>query len=45
MRIKIGQKASLSKTITEADVYNYAAVVEDFNGIHLNKEKSGKWYI
>lgn len=40
MKIKIGQKASLSKTITEADVYNYAAVVEDFNGIHLNKEKA-----
>lgn len=40
MRIKIGQKASLSKTITEADVYNYAAVVGDFNGIHLNKEKA-----
>lgn len=35
--IKIGDKASFSKTITETDVYNYAGVTGDFNPAHINE--------
>ena len=36
--IKIGDKASISKTITEHDVYTYAGVTGDFNPVHVNSE-------
>ncbi|MCM1182576.1 MAG: MaoC family dehydratase [Roseburia sp.] len=36
MDFYIGQSAEFSKTISEADVYNYAGVVGDFNPIHTN---------
>ena len=36
--IKIGDKASISKTITEHDVYTYAGVTGDFNPVHINSE-------
>ena len=35
--IKIGDKASVSKTISEFDVY-FAGVTTDFNPVHINKE-------
>lgn len=36
MKIEQGQSASISKTISEADVYTFAGVVGDFNGAHVN---------
>jgi 3-hydroxybutyryl-CoA dehydratase len=34
--LKIGDKASFSKTITETDVVNYAGITGDFNPAHIN---------
>lgn len=35
--IRVGESASFSKTISEADVYGYAGIVGDFNSAHVNK--------
>lgn len=34
--LRIGQKASFSKTISEHDVYLFAGLVGDFNTVHVN---------
>ena len=34
----VGQKGSISKTITETDVYKYAGIIGDFNPLHVNAE-------
>lgn len=36
--ISVGDKASMSKTVTEYDVYTFAGVTGDFNPIHVNGE-------
>jgi len=36
--LAIGDKASMSKTVTEYDVYSFAGVTGDFNPIHINTE-------
>lgn len=36
--IHIGDKAAMSKTISEHDVYAYAGVTGDFNPVHVNAE-------
>lgn len=36
--IKIGDDASFAKTITEADVVQYAGITGDFNPIHIDAE-------
>jgi len=36
--LKIGEKASFSKTITETDIVLFAAISGDFNPIHMNEE-------
>src|SRR5438270_5396358 len=36
--LQIGQKASLGKTITEADILLFSAVSMDTNPLHLNEE-------
>ncbi len=36
--MKIGEKASFVKTVTETDVVNYAGVTGDFNPAHINEE-------
>ena len=36
--MKMGEKASFVKTVTEADVVNYAGVTGDFNPAHINEE-------
>ena len=36
--IEVGQKSTLSKTITIADIQAYAEVTEDRNPIHLDEE-------
>lgn len=37
-KIRIGDSSSLSKTISETDVYLYAGITGDFNGVHINRE-------
>ena len=36
--IKVGDKASFSKTISEADIYNFAGISGDFNPVHIDEE-------
>lgn len=36
--IKVGDTASMAKTITEYDVYTYAGLTGDFNPVHINTE-------
>lgn len=36
--LKIGDKASMTKTVTEYDVYTFAGVTGDFNPVHINTE-------
>lgn len=36
--IFVGQKASFSKTIMDADIYSYAGIIGDFNPVHVNEE-------
>ena len=36
--IKVGDSASLSKTVTEADIMNFAEVSGDFNPVHVDAE-------
>jgi 3-hydroxybutyryl-CoA dehydratase len=36
--IQVGQRAVLSKTITEADVVLYSGIVGDFSPLHVNEE-------
>jgi 3-hydroxybutyryl-CoA dehydratase len=40
--IKIGDDASLSRTITEAHIVNYAGITGDFNPVHVDAEYAGK---
>lgn len=40
--IQIGDSGSISKTITEADVVNYAGIIGDFNSFHVNKDLAKK---
>jgi 3-hydroxybutyryl-CoA dehydratase len=40
--ISAGNKAQLSKTISETDVYLYAGITGDFNPAHINEEYAGK---
>lgn len=40
--IKVGDKASLAKTISESDVYLFAGLVGDFNSAHINIEEAKK---
>ncbi|MFV0440441.1 MAG: MaoC family dehydratase [Lachnospirales bacterium] len=35
---EVGEKQEFAKTVTEADVYNFAGVTGDFNPAHLNEE-------
>lgn len=42
MKITIGQSASFSKTISEADVYGFAGIVGDFNSAHVNKKEAAE---
>ncbi|MBP2656924.1 MAG: phaJ 2 [Firmicutes bacterium] len=36
--VKIGDKASMTKTVTEYDVYTFAGLSGDFNPVHVNAE-------
>ncbi len=37
-RLAVGQTASVSKTISEADVYLFAGITGDFNPAHVNEK-------
>lgn len=41
-KIRIGDKASLARTITEADVVNFSQVSWDHNPVHMNEEYATK---
>ena len=36
-QLKVGQRASFSKTIAESDVYLFAGISGDFNPAHINQ--------
>ena len=36
--LEVGMTASFAKTITEADIVNFAGVTGDFNPVHVNEE-------
>lgn len=36
--IKVGDTASMSKTISEYDIYTFAGLTGDFNPVHVNAE-------
>ncbi|QDR83246.1 MaoC family dehydratase [Sporomusa termitida] len=36
--IKVGDKASMAKTVSEYDVYSFAGLSGDFNPVHINAE-------
>jgi 3-hydroxybutyryl-CoA dehydratase len=40
--LKIGDKASMSKTVSESDIYTFAGVTGDFNPVHINAEFAKK---
>lgn len=40
--IKVGERASFSKTISEADVYAFAGICGDFNPVHVNEVEASK---
>ena len=40
--IKVGDSASLSKTVTEADIVNFAGTTGDFNPVHVDAEYASK---
>lgn len=42
--IKIGDTSSMSKTVTEFDVYTFAGITGDFNPVHINAEFAKKLY-
>ncbi len=36
--LKVGMSDSITKTISEADIYGYAGITGDFNPAHINSE-------
>ena len=38
--LKVGDKASFEKTISESDVYLFAGITGDLNPLHINQEKA-----
>ncbi len=36
--LKIGDKASMTKTVSEHDIYTFAGVTGDFNPVHIDAE-------
>jgi len=42
--LKVGDRAELSKTISESDIYLYAGVTGDFNPAHINQVYAEKTF-
>ncbi|WP_243290733.1 MaoC family dehydratase [Bacillus sp. FJAT-47783] len=36
--IRIGDRASFSKTVSETDIYHFAGITGDFNSLHVDEE-------
>ncbi len=43
-QINIGDISEFSKTVTEADVYQFAGITGDFNPAHINEAYAGKTF-
>lgn len=43
-KLYLGQKASISKTISESDVYLFAGITGDLNPIHVNEIYASKTF-
>lgn len=43
-QINIGDISEFSKTVTEADVYQFAGITGDFNPAHINEVYAGKTF-
>jgi 3-hydroxybutyryl-CoA dehydratase len=41
-KIRVGDKASFARTLTEADAYQFSGIIGNFNPIHVNKEFAAK---
>lgn len=41
-KIKVGDSATFSKTLTEADAYQFSGIIGNFNPLHVNKEFCAK---
>ncbi len=41
-KLKVGDTAEISKTISETDVYNFAGICGDFNPLHVDQEYAAK---
>ncbi|HDM37081.1 MAG TPA: MaoC family dehydratase, partial [Candidatus Syntrophoarchaeum butanivorans] len=42
LRIKVGDRYSFSKTVTEADIVAFAGITGDFNPLHIDEVSAGK---
>ena len=42
--MKIGDQAEFAKTVSEADIYNFAGVTGDFNPAHIDEEYAKKTF-
>ena len=42
--MKVGDRARVSKTISESDIYGYAGITGDLNPAHINEEYAAKTY-
>ena len=40
MEHQIGEKTSVTKTITESDIMKFAEVSGDYNPVHIDQEKA-----
>ncbi len=41
-KLKVGDSASLSKTVSESDVYQYAGITGDMNPVHIDEEYAAR---
>ena len=42
--LNIGDKAEISKTVSESDIYQFAGITGDFNPAHVNEEYAKKTF-
>ena len=42
--LELGERAEISKTISESDIYLYAGITGDFNPVHLNEEHAKRTF-
>lgn len=40
VELKVGDNGSLSKTVSEYDIYAFAGITGDFNPIHVDSQRS-----